>query len=103
MRSKQAPIHSGYGAETTAREALGGRDLTGAVALATGGHAGIGLATTRALAEAGATVLVGARAVEPARAGYRGGFEVARSLDDLKEESGTRSVQVTRTATGIRV
>jgi NAD(P)-dependent dehydrogenase (short-subunit alcohol dehydrogenase family) len=72
MRSKQAPIHSGYGAQTTAREALGGRDLTGAVALVTGGHAGIGLSTTRALAEAGATVMVGARTVEPARAALAG-------------------------------
>ena len=55
MRSKQAPIHSGYGEETTAREALNGRDLIGVVALVTGGHAGIGLETTRALAGAGAT------------------------------------------------
>lgn len=40
MRSKQAPLHSGYGEQTTAREVLGGRDLTGAFALVTGGHAG---------------------------------------------------------------
>ena len=72
MRSEQAPIHSGYGEQTTAREALGGRDLTGAFALVTGGHAGIGLQTTRALAQAGATVVVGARAPEPARAALAG-------------------------------
>jgi NAD(P)-dependent dehydrogenase (short-subunit alcohol dehydrogenase family) len=72
MRSKQAPIHSGYGEQTTAREALGGRDLTGAFALVTGGHAGIGLETTRALTEAGATVMVGARVLEPARAALAG-------------------------------
>ena len=72
MRSKQAPIHSGYGEQTTAREALGGRDLTGAFALVAGGHAGIGFETTRALAEAGATVIVGARAVEPARTALAG-------------------------------
>jgi NAD(P)-dependent dehydrogenase (short-subunit alcohol dehydrogenase family) len=72
MRSKQAPIHSGYGELTTAREALAGRDLTGAFAVVTGGHAGIGLPTTRALAEAGATVMVGARAVKPAGAALAG-------------------------------
>jgi NAD(P)-dependent dehydrogenase (short-subunit alcohol dehydrogenase family) len=72
MRSPQAPIHSGYGEETTARQALGGRDLSGAFALVTGGHAGIGLETTRALAEAGATVMVGARTLEPARAALAG-------------------------------
>jgi NAD(P)-dependent dehydrogenase (short-subunit alcohol dehydrogenase family) len=72
MRSKQAPIHSGFGEQTTAREALGDRDLTGAIALVTGGHAGIGLETTRALSGAGATVIVGARAVELARAALAG-------------------------------
>jgi NAD(P)-dependent dehydrogenase (short-subunit alcohol dehydrogenase family) len=72
MRSKQAPLHSGYDAQTAAREALGGRDLTGTFALVTGGHAGIGLETTRALAGAGATVMVGARAVEPACAAVAG-------------------------------
>jgi len=33
MRSKQAPIHSGYGEQTTAREALGNLDLSGAMAI----------------------------------------------------------------------
>jgi hypothetical protein len=41
MRSKQTPIHSGYGERTTAREAVGNRDLSGAIAIVTGGHAGI--------------------------------------------------------------
>lgn len=53
MRSKQAPIRSGFGERTTAREALGDRDLRGAVAVVTGGHAGLGLETTRALAGPG--------------------------------------------------
>src|SRR5690242_10144996 len=72
MSSNQAPIHSGYSAQTTAHEALGNRDLRGAIALVTGGHAGLGLETTRALAEAGATVLVGARAPDAARAAIAG-------------------------------
>src|ERR1700686_3527666 len=61
MTTRQAPLHSGFGAQPTAREAIGDRDLRGAVAVVTGGYAGVGLETTRALAGAGATVIVGAR------------------------------------------
>lgn len=57
----QGPLPSGFGPETTAEEALGGRDLTGKVAVVTGGHSGLGLVVTRVLAEAGAQVVVGAR------------------------------------------
>lgn len=64
----QEPISSGFGPETTALEALGGRDLSGKIAIVTGGYSGIGLETTRALAEAGTTVIVPARTPEKARA-----------------------------------
>jgi NAD(P)-dependent dehydrogenase (short-subunit alcohol dehydrogenase family) len=67
MSSKQAPIHSGFGPTTTARETLRGMDLSGKVAIVTGGYSGIGLETTRALAEAGATVIVPARTPDKAR------------------------------------
>ncbi|MFC0330115.1 oxidoreductase [Paenibacillus sepulcri] len=68
----QAPIPSGLGPQTTAREALGGRDLSGKIAIVTGGYSGVGLETTRALAEAGATVIVPARTPEKARAAVAG-------------------------------
>jgi NAD(P)-dependent dehydrogenase (short-subunit alcohol dehydrogenase family) len=68
MTTEQKPIGSGFGAQTTGEEALGGRDLRGKVALVTGGHSGIGLETTRVLSKAGAAVVVGARDVEKARA-----------------------------------
>ena len=45
----------------TAAEVLGGVDLTGRTALVTGGYSGIGVEVVRALAGAGATVLVPAR------------------------------------------
>jgi len=79
MSSPQRPIHSGYGAATTAREVVAGRDLGGRVAVVTGGHAGLGLETTQALAEAGATVIVGARSLDRARVALAGikGVEVA--------------------------
>src|SRR4029450_13676145 len=68
MKTTQEPLPSGLGAETTAREALAGRDLAGTIAVVTGGQAGIGLETTKALAAAGATVVVGARTPDRARA-----------------------------------
>src|SRR3954470_15592737 len=57
----QQPLSSGFGAQTTAREVIGGRRLDGATAIVTGGYAGIGLETTRVLAAAGAQVIVPAR------------------------------------------
>jgi NAD(P)-dependent dehydrogenase (short-subunit alcohol dehydrogenase family) len=65
--AEQHPLPSGFGAQTTAREALGERRLDGKTAIVTGGYAGIGLETTRVLAEAGAEVIVPARDLEKAR------------------------------------
>jgi len=67
MTSKQEPIQSGFGMNTTAREALAGRDLTGRIAIVTGGYSGVGLETARVLAGAGATVIVPARRPDTAR------------------------------------
>jgi NAD(P)-dependent dehydrogenase (short-subunit alcohol dehydrogenase family) len=57
----QHKIGSGFGARSTAREVLEGVDLTGKLAIVTGGYSGLGLETTRALAGAGAQVVVPAR------------------------------------------
>jgi NAD(P)-dependent dehydrogenase (short-subunit alcohol dehydrogenase family) len=59
--SQQHPIPSGFGAQTTAREVIGGARLDGKTAIVTGGYAGLGLETTRVLAAAGARVIVPAR------------------------------------------
>lgn len=67
MTTAQAPINSGYGMRTDARDAIGGRDLTGKVAIVTGGYSGLGLETTKALAAAGAIVIVPARTPEKAQ------------------------------------
>jgi len=79
VASPQEPIGSGFGGSTTAAEALGGRDLSGVVAVVTGGYSGIGTETTRVLAGAGATVVVPARSAEKARANVGGlpGVELA--------------------------
>jgi len=67
MASLQHPIGSGFGRETTPAEVLAGNDLTGSIALVTGGYSGLGLETTRALVGAGAVVVVPARRSDHAR------------------------------------
>lgn len=67
MNTYQTSIGSGFQATTTAREVLSVIDLSGKMAMVTGGYSGIGLETVRALAEAGATVVVPARSLEKAR------------------------------------
>lgn len=84
----QRPIGSGYDARSTATEVLKGIDLSGKVALVTGGNAGIGLETTKVLAAAGATVIVPARDMEKAERNLQGvdGVELA-TLDLMRPES----------------
>ncbi|NLU80128.1 SDR family NAD(P)-dependent oxidoreductase [Micromonospora sp. HNM0581] len=68
----------GFGIDSTATEVLSGIDLSGTFAIVTGGYSGLGLATTRALAAAGARVLVPARRADVAREAVAGiaGVEV---------------------------
>ena len=80
MATKQAPIHSGFGPQTTARDVIGKRRLDGLVAIVTGGYAGVGLETTRALTGAGATVIVPARSLDKAR-------KVLAGMDRVEVES----------------
>ncbi|MFB9908526.1 SDR family NAD(P)-dependent oxidoreductase [Allokutzneria oryzae] len=61
MTTPQHKIGSGFDARSTAADVLDGIDLTGKLAVVTGGYSGIGLETTRVLAEAGAHVVVPAR------------------------------------------
>jgi NAD(P)-dependent dehydrogenase (short-subunit alcohol dehydrogenase family) len=61
MATPQHRIHSGFGYRSTAAEVLEGIDLSGRLAIVTGGYSGLGLETTRALAGAGAQVVVPAR------------------------------------------
>ena len=54
-------ITSPFGAFTPAREVVAGHDLSGKTAIVTGAATGIGIETARALAEAGADVVIAAR------------------------------------------
>ena len=85
MPTPQAPLKSGYGARTEASEALGGRDLTGKVAIVTDGYSGLGLETTKALAGAGAIVIVPARTPEKAQKALVGIANVEQAALDLAD------------------
>ncbi|QKG70683.1 oxidoreductase [Erythrobacter mangrovi] len=63
MPSQQAPIDSPFGYRSTAREVASAADIAGKTIVVTGGYSGIGTETVRALAGAGARVIVGARRV----------------------------------------
>lgn len=63
-----ARITSPFGAFSTARDVVAGHDLTGRTALITGAATGIGIETARALAEAGAEVVIAARKPDLANA-----------------------------------
>ncbi|MEU6440549.1 SDR family NAD(P)-dependent oxidoreductase [Streptomyces sp. NPDC047046] len=86
--SQQHPIGSPFGPAATAAEVLEGVDLRGRFVVVTGGHQGIGFEVTRALAGAGAEVLVGARSPERAAEKVAGiaGADVDR-LDLVDPES----------------
>ncbi|WP_420037217.1 SDR family NAD(P)-dependent oxidoreductase [Streptomyces sp. cg28] len=64
----QQPLGSPFSAISTARDITAGLDLSGTNAVVTGGYSGLGLETTRALAAAGARVIVPARRPDLARA-----------------------------------
>ena len=81
----QQPIGSGFNASSTASEVINGIDLTGKIAIVTGGNTGIGLETVKALAGAGATVIVPARDLEKARKNLEGIANVELESMDLMD------------------
>ena len=61
MISQQEPVGSPFGYRSRALEVVEGIDLSAKQVVVTGGYSGIGTETVRALAAAGAKVIVGAR------------------------------------------
>ncbi|MBL0745509.1 SDR family NAD(P)-dependent oxidoreductase [Chryseolinea lacunae] len=61
QNTTQKSIASGFHTSSTTTDVINGIDLTGKIAIVTGGYAGIGLETTKTLTSAGATVIVPAR------------------------------------------
>ncbi|MDJ1479892.1 SDR family NAD(P)-dependent oxidoreductase [Cytophagaceae bacterium YF14B1] len=68
----QKPIGSGFDATSTTQDVIKGIDLSGKIAIVTGGYAGIGLETVKTFVNAGATVIVPARNTEKARKNLEG-------------------------------
>ncbi len=79
----QKPIGSGFNATSTSNDVIKGIDLTGKIAIVTGGNTGIGLETTKTLASAGATVIVPARDTEKAKRNLAGIANVELETMDL--------------------
>ncbi|MER6563801.1 SDR family NAD(P)-dependent oxidoreductase [Streptomyces sp. NPDC001027] len=91
MSTAQHKIGSGFDAHSTADDVLAGVDLTGRLAVVTGGYSGLGLETTRSLTRAGARVVVPARRPDAAREALGGldGVEVEElDLADLDSVRG---------------
>ncbi|MBC9933096.1 SDR family NAD(P)-dependent oxidoreductase [Chitinophaga qingshengii] len=68
----QHPINTGYNAQSTTTDVIKGIDLSGKIAIVTGGNTGIGLETAKTIASAGAIVIVPARNVEKAEKNLEG-------------------------------
>jgi NAD(P)-dependent dehydrogenase (short-subunit alcohol dehydrogenase family) len=88
MTTAQHRIGSGFGHRTTAAEVLNGIDLSGRLAIVTGGYSGLGLETTRTLTGAGSHVIVPALRPTQAKDAVADidGVEVAK-LDLADQES----------------
>jgi NAD(P)-dependent dehydrogenase (short-subunit alcohol dehydrogenase family) len=95
----QHKIGSGFGFHSTADEVMAGIDLTGKLAIVTGGYSGIGLPTTRALQKAGAHVVVPAR--RPAEARELVDAEVDEL--DLSDQASVRAFADRFLASGRRI
>lgn len=87
MTHQQHPIGTGFTASSTVDDVLAGIDLTGRNVVVTGGHSGLGLVVTRALADAGASVTVGSRNPDRATAAVAGIERVDVSRLDLLDPS----------------
>ncbi len=103
MTTAQHKLGSGFGAGTTAAEAVAGIDLTGKLAVVTGGYSGIGLAATRALTGAGAHVVVPARRRETAEQALDGLAGVEVDELDLGDLDSVRAFAERFLASGRRI
>jgi len=83
----QKATGSGFDAKSTSKEVINGIDLSGKIAIVTGGNTGIGLETVKTLARAGATVIVPARDVEKAKRNLDGIANVLIEKMDLMNPS----------------
>ena len=79
MTTPQHTIGSGFGRDSTATEVLADIDLSGRLAIVTGGYSGLGIETVAALVAAGAHVVVPARRPDVAQSALQ-----VRELDAVE-------------------
>lgn len=91
MSTAQHKIGSGFGAHSTADDVLAGVDLSGKLAIVTGGYSGLGLETTKALVKAGARVVVPARRPDTAKEALAGLDGVEQDELDLGDLDSVRA------------
>ncbi|MFF7945826.1 SDR family NAD(P)-dependent oxidoreductase [Streptomyces griseorubiginosus] len=91
MSTAQHKIGSGFGAHSTADDVLAGIDLSGKLAIVTGGYSGLGLETTKALVKAGARVVVPARRPDTAKEALAGLDGVEQDVLDLGDLDSVRA------------
>jgi len=87
----QKPIISGFNAKSTADDVINGIDLSGKTAIVTGGYAGIGLETVKALVRAGAKVTIPARDVATTTANLKGVADITIEAMDLVDAESINS------------
>ena len=90
----QKALNSSFNAQSTTNEVISGIDLTGKVAVVTGGNTGIGLETTKTLVSAGALVIVPARDVNKAKHNLHGISNVEIEPMDLMNPESIESFAV---------
>jgi NAD(P)-dependent dehydrogenase (short-subunit alcohol dehydrogenase family) len=100
MTHAQTSIVSGFGARSTTSEVLAGIDLTGKIALVTGGYSGLGLGSVRALVAAGARVIVPALRPQVAAEALAGLANVEIAPLDLADLDSVRGFAEIFLATG---
>lgn len=84
-KTEQKPINSVFSAESTTEDVIRGIDLSGKIALVTGGYAGLGLETVKTLVKAGAEVVVPARDKTKATTNLQGVKNVTIETMNLME------------------
>lgn len=79
----QKPVGSGFNRTSTVTDVIKEIDLTGKIAIVTGGYSGLGLEVTKTLTSAGAIVIVPARKLEEATTNLQGVANVEFETLDL--------------------
>lgn len=85
MNKLQLPINTSFDADSTATQVMGETDLSGKLAVVTGGYAGLGLETVKVLVTAGASVVVPVRDLDKARKALSALENVQVSVMDLAD------------------